>query len=148
MGCGNSRTKHEDTETKKINKNTNETTSNKNVVQKKNTIETTNQKQTIQNEIISEEKKEIDKKTEESKNVKPKMKHGFTLTVKNSEPQNLDPNSVFYVENTSPQRNVIKNNGDNTNKPKVLRIGTFDKELEEKIKKRVDFDELVEDLIK
>ena len=142
MGCGNSRTKHDDTVIKKQNKNIVESSGNNNVEQKPTTDVTTK----TQGEIINIEKKD-NEINPEVKNAKPKIKHGFTITVKNSEPQKLDPNSVFYVENTNPVKNDTKVDADNTKKPKITKMGTFDKELEEKIKKRVDFDELVGDLM-
>jgi hypothetical protein len=83
---------------------------------------------------------------QEEDGIKPKKKakSKIPITVAQSEPQNLDPNNVYFVEN----KNVspTKSRSDPEVKQEIIiRQGTFDKIMEEKIKNKVDFEELMKD---
>jgi hypothetical protein len=76
---------------------------------------------------------------------KKKAKSKIPITVAQSEPQNLDPNNVYFVENkiVSP----VKSKSEIIPKMEIIikRQETVDKILEEKIKNKVDFEELLND---
>ena len=82
----------------------------------------------------------------EEDGVKPKKKakSKIPITVAQSEPQNLDPNNVYFVENKNVSPS--KSRSDPEVKPDIIkRQATVDRILEEKIKNKVDFEELLKD---
>jgi hypothetical protein len=82
----------------------------------------------------------------ENNGIKPKKKamSKIPITVAQSEPQNLDPNNVYFVENRNVSPSKVRS--DTEVKPDIIvRQATVDRILEEKIKNKVDFEDLLKD---
>jgi hypothetical protein len=105
--------------------------------------------ETLKNEDIVNIKEEAKVVTEESENANRKIKkHRISLTVCPSSPQKLDPDKVFYIE----KKNIIEIKPFNSEdaeiaRHKFARIGTIDRVLEEKIKNKTNFDDLLNEEI-
>jgi hypothetical protein len=79
---------------------------------------------------------------------KRKKKHKITLTVRCSSPQKLDPEKVFFIENTNIVTKSYESEAEKAVR-KLARLGTLDRVLEEKIRNKVNFEDLIqEDIFK
>jgi hypothetical protein len=99
------------------------------------------------NEIIKPPQDTVKVELPEEEGVKPKKKakSKIPITIAQSEPQNLDPNEVYFVENKNPKPNRNKTENLQEVKNEIKRQSTIDKILEEKIKGKADFEELLND---
>jgi hypothetical protein len=107
----------------------------------------------VQDTLKSEDNvniKEAKVNTEESENVIKKIKkHRISLTICPSSPQKLDPDKVFFIEkkDISDIKPFNSEDVELAARHKLARIGTIDRVLEEKIRNKTNFDDLLDEEI-
>jgi hypothetical protein len=79
--------------------------------------------------------------------VKPRKraKSKIAITVAESEPQNLNPNNVYFIENKNVSPIKLKQEPEPVKQEVIHRQTTMDKILEEKIRNKANFEDLLKD---
>jgi hypothetical protein len=108
---------------------------------------TTRQEQDTNRTLDVKKEEDLHKLSIDDDGVKPrkKAKSKIAITVAQSEPQNLDPNNVYYIENKNISPVKTKHEPEPVKREVIHRQSTMDKILEEKIRNKANFEDLLQD---